>query len=387
MNQHYVPRVYLKNFATKRKNEYSLEVYDKTTDRRFSSNIKNLCAEKDLYTLPENSKAFDDKLVIENFFANVTEPMYQKSYDVLTNNSIFRINDITKIEILMGLFQLYTRNPTMIDKAVKKYRIELEYLFNNALNDGSNFIEYSGCVYDIRKFSIDSIVKTLSEKYINLFKEDNTVALKQLLLNKEDIIINVDVIKDDSSYITGDNPIPAVDNLNKENIDPLLRSKKFYIPINKKYCVLLYHDNRIHKNAICRRYIRNLGVYSINKLIIEQSKRFVFASKSDFEFIEKFDKFTSKFNIHHMMNLIDQAYKLGPNPNYDPNIINRIKKDQGKKNDDVDMLKIFLDLYKKNGNHLTPAQQLELKIYLNNNHQKHIKKNNKITQFDISKLF
>ncbi len=89
MNQHYVPRLYLKNFSEERGNEYFVDVYEKESKRTFNTNIKNICAEKNLYTLDNNTTLHKDLFVFEKIYAEWIEPLYIHAYEILTNDRIF----------------------------------------------------------------------------------------------------------------------------------------------------------------------------------------------------------------------------------------------------------------------------------------------------------
>src|ERR1700744_2929328 len=114
MNQHYVPRVYLKNFAERKGNEYFIDVYDKTNEKVFNTNITNICAERHLYTLDDEDKINGDTMAIEKMFAIGFEPMYQRAYDILVNDNISDITNHQREEILSSVLQLYTRNPRIL---------------------------------------------------------------------------------------------------------------------------------------------------------------------------------------------------------------------------------------------------------------------------------
>ena len=71
INQHHVPQTYLKNFSTKKKNEYYLYTYDKINRKIFGANIKDVAVERDFYTVNNPQ----DKYVWENFYAKEIEPL------------------------------------------------------------------------------------------------------------------------------------------------------------------------------------------------------------------------------------------------------------------------------------------------------------------------
>ena len=47
--QHYVPQVYLRNFAIQRKNEFYIYCFDKVTRKIFKSNVKNVAHQTGFY--------------------------------------------------------------------------------------------------------------------------------------------------------------------------------------------------------------------------------------------------------------------------------------------------------------------------------------------------
>lgn len=118
MNQHFVPRVYLKNFATKKREEYFIDVFDKIENRYFKANIKKLCAETDLYTLEKSETANKDILAVENLYANHIEPLYPRIYDILVNDEMFSVTDAERREIVLGVLHFHMRNPRVLKRAI-----------------------------------------------------------------------------------------------------------------------------------------------------------------------------------------------------------------------------------------------------------------------------
>lgn len=122
MNQHYVPRVYLKNFATQKGKGFFVDVYDQKQDRYFNTNINRICSEIDFYTLDETSPHGPDKLVVEMIYAQAFEPLYAKTYRLLSDNAVFHITRQQRVEMIIGLFQLYMRNPKWIIQSMRFHR-------------------------------------------------------------------------------------------------------------------------------------------------------------------------------------------------------------------------------------------------------------------------
>jgi len=85
--QHYVPRTYLKNFSSKQAgDEYcikALPIENPQPEKIIELNIKNVCLERNLYTLPgENA---EQKMLLEKFYSDEIEQHYNKIYGTLTD--------------------------------------------------------------------------------------------------------------------------------------------------------------------------------------------------------------------------------------------------------------------------------------------------------------
>lgn len=337
MIQHFVPKVYLKNFAVKIREEYFIDVYDKFENRFFNTNIKNICSEKDLYTLNDESNLSHDKLVIENLFSRLIEPMYQRCYELLTNDNLFQITPAQRIELLLGLFQLYSRNPNIFKRIIDRDILIVKSLFERAIQEGQEAITYRNTQFDLSFHTLDSITQSIENQTLTFFKEKHVHGLSQIGTAHEDIIIHVSKIRDDSSFISGDNPMPYVDGL-FDSINPLLKSKEFYITLDSKYCVHLFHDKLKNPHTILRSAIPNVSVADINDKIFRQSRRFLVGAKLGIEEYFVMAKRIENIAESDAMALIEEVLRIGPHPT-EPDYRGAMP----------EVLTYFLGLYKKNG--------------------------------------
>ena len=336
MNQHYVPRVYLKNFSVQRNKDFYIDVFSKSTRKYFNTNIKNVCAEKDLYTLSENSKLSDNSLYLEKYFSEVIEPQYQKCYDILTNDDIYQINDIERYDILIGLLQLFTRNPILLRKALKTQRKIISNIVKKANALGSKFFKFRAKEYDLSNNSVEEVMSIIGKEQLLQFKEQNIRSMSELGSFHKNAIIQVNKIRDDSVFFTCDFPVPFIDGL-YEDRNPFMKSKEFYIPLNKKYCVKIYHDKFKNKNSVYRTEVPNGPPYELNQKIFSQSSRFIFGSKEDINTFFNMKSFidSKETDLDTIMDIIGKVLELGPNPN------------EPAPNDKIfERLKVFFDLYK-----------------------------------------
>ena len=279
MNQHYVPRAYLKNFSIKIGKGFYVDVYDKQENKYFKTNIKNICSEVDLYTLEEGNKIAQDLFIIEKIYSNGIEPLYQTAYQILTNHAISVISDVQRVEILLAIFQLYLRNPRILKRSLSFHKNEILKGCKEQKAKNAKGITYLGEDFSFRDYSEDQIVTFFENKVTKEFKEKHIAGIGEIANFHEHAKFDISVIRDNAEFITSDNPLVLEDSLT-DNEDPMLRSKEFIIVLNKKVALRLYHDHTKHLNRIYRHYIPNGSVTMINNTILEQSTRFVIANKT-----------------------------------------------------------------------------------------------------------
>lgn len=66
--QHFVPQVYLRNFAIRRKREHFVYCFDKLTQKIFKSNIKNVANQTAFYNFQDQK---GKKVSIEHYFHDI----------------------------------------------------------------------------------------------------------------------------------------------------------------------------------------------------------------------------------------------------------------------------------------------------------------------------
>ena len=349
MNQHYVPKVYLRNFAQKKGSEYYVDVFDIDTQRKFNTNISNICAEKDLYTLEDNNLK-RDKLIVEKFYADQIEPLYKKSYDILTNNKISYISDQLRLEILFGIFQLYTRNPQILKLSLKIHTNNIDHIYQNAISNNEKGITYGNIDFSFREWNKEQILKHIEEKLTKEFKERHLIGTKDVIEFHQKSKIVVAVIKDNSNFITSDNPLTFQDITTKNN-HPLLKSKEFTIPLNPKFALTILHDNTKKSNTIYRHFIPNGSVSAINSDIEKQCTRFLIGKKEAFNDYFKMKKILENTSVDLQMDAMKQTIEIIPNTQ--------------ENKEAIDIMKSFVNKYDKQGT-LSKQEQLDLHKLMRN---------------------
>lgn len=334
MNQHYVPRVYLKFFAKKVKKEYFVDVYEKNNERYFLTNIKNICAEKHFYTLDKNQTVANDVFAIENIYGTLLEPIYKKAYDILVNPNITKITHEQHNEILIGILQMYMRNPKILNNVIKNHTFQIKKDCEEAKSKNQKGITYLKEDYSFREFSENEIINIVVEKATKEYKERHIIGTKEICEFHINAKYEVSEIIDHGEFLTSDNPLVFEDMITKDE-HPLLKSKEFLIPLNKKFALRVYHDNTKKINFIYREKIPHGNANIINDNIFNNSSKFVIGSKNAFNDYFKMQKYLNDTSIELKMDAIKQVLANGEH--------NEENKELG------EIMKFYLDKYEKEG--------------------------------------
>lgn len=279
MNQHYVPKSYLKSFADAKGKEYFVNVYDKLENRFFKTNVKNICSETNLYTLEEGNKIAKDLFAVEKAYSNGIEPLYLKVLDILTNNSIQFITRIERTEILISIFQLYFRNPILLKRSIIHHKNVVNNHYTISKSKGLKGFTYLDEDYSFRDWSLEQILNKVETDLTKVFKEHHLKGIEQIGIFHERAIFDICYINDNSEFLTCDNPLIIEDRI-QNNLHPFQKSIEFTIPLNKKFALKMYHDNTKALNQIYRHYHPSGSVEMTNCNIYDQATRFVFTDSN-----------------------------------------------------------------------------------------------------------
>jgi hypothetical protein len=251
--QHYVPQTYLKRFSSKRGKEYYINALPKNNcdiNQIKELNIKNVCLEKGIYSLPfENTKK---RMTIERFFSNEIESDYDKIYEILIDAKKMTITEEERAMIITTVVTMFLRTPFW-------------------------------------KNTIDRFMKAGSEKTHLTCKQDNEdpLFLLDLLIAMSDLFnkrfpnddICVIRIEGENELITSDHPVIPH---NRIPIAPMNPENTLFLPIDNKHILcLLPNNNEIGNLTIFRRkIINNKEVECYNSMQKQFYERFLLGTKS-----------------------------------------------------------------------------------------------------------
>ncbi|QQM25334.1 DUF4238 domain-containing protein [Elizabethkingia sp. M8] len=343
MKQHYVPKVYLKNFGKKNKRNYTIEVYDKQEKKFFKVLTDNILSITNLYTLDLPNKKSENPLIVENVYSDFIEPMFDRAMKILFDEKRTYINNFERSEIIISILHLLYRNPHVFSRMIDEHIINIQNLYDEALKANKSEFHYLDETYIIENFNIEVIRCDVSSKIEKIFREnhlDLTAAFSEM---HEFLIIEVHTIEDDSTFFTNDNPIFFEDiTFNKSN-NPFKKTVEFSLPLSKKHFVKLFHDKNMIVNYIYRQKISNFSVSLINNETISKAKRFVICNENDYQKFLEHKEVIDDTSIHRKMDFLKQIIEDCERGN--------------NKDDTYYLLKLYYEKYKKQNNDLSKIDE------------------------------
>lgn len=129
--QHFVPRTYLKHFANERSGEYYICALPKNAIKAtdiYETNIKKICAKKDVYTLP--GETIEEKMLIENFYSNNLENDYDNIYRILLDSEKRTITIKEKSLIVSTVITMLFRTTKLVNAYNEFEERDLDYIYS-----------------------------------------------------------------------------------------------------------------------------------------------------------------------------------------------------------------------------------------------------------------
>jgi hypothetical protein len=328
MNQHFVPRTYLKNFAEKKGKEFYVDVFDLKKQIQFNTNINNICAERDLYTLGAKTEVATDALVVEKIYGIGLEPMFTKAYSLLIDDGVKEINNAQRVEILLGVFQLYMRNPRILTGWIAHHTSQVKALVLEALEKNVRGITYLDENFSFRDWTEQGIINHFEELVTKIYKEQHVIGIGEIGEFHKDARLEVIKIRGESLFFTSDNPLITDDYSNRDH-NPLSKTQEFKIPLNLHYHLRIYHDNTIPRNIINRTGMGSADVAITNGSMIGLTTRFIIGSKRSFEdyfrIIKAMNESPSKVIIDVMRQVVDNIPAKTDDPNFHELMVEHLK--------------------------------------------------------------
>lgn len=260
--QHFVPRFYLKNFS---KDNHQIEVFDKSENKSFSSNINDIAFKKYLYDYNSLDKE-TGKQTIENQLSKL-EALHAIQFRRFIQNLKSRITGLDQTELKISLsefigIQLW-RTPRSFDS------------MNKLINQIDKGLANKG-------WEIDRWVKDLENFHpLEQFNFHLLDFRKQTLLLFDKIWV-VWMNKSSTNLLTSDNPTVGY-------FEPVNKGHEIYFPINPKFSISLFDKIKYNNYKELDGKIIPLEYFNViyyNDLIFKSSIRHCFSIENDFDYLK-----------------------------------------------------------------------------------------------------
>lgn len=243
---HFVPRVYLKNFAFQKKDEWSVKVIDKTKNQLHKANIKDIAVEKDFYRI--DSK--DDEFYWEYYYSEHIESVIPATF-----NSLIAICTLS-----------VDKSPVLnSDMKLKLAKIICSQLLRTKKSREMHF--------DIGQRVANNVITKVKEKFKRLLSEENIAYLNNF--NYDDVLnklISLPIINEEerinrfinillerywvvyknvnyriSPFITSDHPVVFYNIITREtdfsNNGLGVPQIAIFFPVNRQFLIGLYTES------------------------------------------------------------------------------------------------------------------------------------------------
>lgn len=274
--QHYVPRTYLKNFASKQKGDEffvkALPIDNPQSDKIFEINIKNVCLERNLYTLP--GETVDQQMLLEKFYSDEIEQHYNNIYSLLTNPAKTNVTPEERELIISTVVTTFYRTTKWINQHNDLMKRVYAQMFAICQQTGKDYFLFEGTKISIKDKSLDDLL--IEHKIENRPGQVITqleVALKLIQIRVISDNIFVSKLSDaDSEFITSDNPV-ILQNLKGGHITPFDPSNIMKLPLDKKHVLFLIPDaDEDARNLIVRHNVS--GLFCKTEKLISNTEQF-----------------------------------------------------------------------------------------------------------------
>jgi hypothetical protein len=256
---HYVPQFYLRHFAKKRRNNYYLWCLDKTTEKTFRSNPKNLAQETGYYDIHSIN---GENITLEEYLSKL-ETRFGVALENICNNPTIKgvIPNINDMSLFVACQMI--RTP----------------ILHKEINDTSNEIN--------RRLQADHVqiplssIDELKQIQASMILENAPIMAKVLSEMMWIIIHNVSKVP----FYTSDNPVIKHNPLNDGitgNLGLLSEGIQIYFPITPIHALIIcdkrqYFASKTEINATSQ------NIEFINSGQVLFSQRYIYSSSNNFE--------------------------------------------------------------------------------------------------------
>jgi hypothetical protein len=285
--QHYVPRTYLKHFATERNGEYfikALPISDFNIDKIQEINISNVCLQKDIYTLPGNTP--EERMLLETFYSDNYEAHYDQIYQVLIDPDKLTLTDNERELVISTVVTMFYRTTKWISMHNEVMNRALERMFILCQQTGKDQFLFENQIISIAGKTLEQVQlenKIEGRPAQVMTQLDTAMRLIRFRCHNDGIYISK-LVDEDCEFVTSDNPV-IFSNIFSNRPVPFDPDNVLTVPLDTKHKLFLmpYGDKEL-KHILARHNVSGSMCF-MEKLTsnFEQSKnaeRFMLGKES-----------------------------------------------------------------------------------------------------------
>jgi len=284
--QQFVPRTYLKHFGFKKDDEIYINVLprlEKTPEKIFESNIKNIALKKHLYTLP--GETVEQKMAIENFYSEELERHYDSIYSILVNPDKEEITSEERELIISTVITMFYRTTRWISMHNGLMERVFETMFQLCAQTGKDYFMFEGHKMSIAGKTLKQFTEEHNKEQQPLMVMTQLeVAMKLIAVRiANDGIMVSKLSEDDADFVTSDNPV-TVTNPMVDRVMPFDPKNILRLPLDSKHMLILMPNgeketlNIIFRNEV-KGSICNMERLTSNFQQMKMAERFLFGSE------------------------------------------------------------------------------------------------------------
>ncbi|MES2764219.1 MAG: DUF4238 domain-containing protein [Bacteroidota bacterium] len=286
--QHYVPRTYLRNFATEQAGgEYyihALPIDNPEKERIFELNITNVCLARHLYTLP--GETAHERMLLETFYSTELEQHYQRLYQILIDPDKIEITPKERELIISTVVTMFYRTTLWINQHNEFAKRTLTLLYETCKQTNKDYFISEGEKISIAGKTLEEIItenKIESRPMQVLTQLETAFKLIQQRMQTDGIMVTK-LLDDNCEFITSDNPV-LVQSINGGRTTPFDPKNLIKVPLDKKHMLLLMpYAEKDTMHRIIRHnetgVVCNVKTLTSNSSQFTNSERFVLGAES-----------------------------------------------------------------------------------------------------------
>ncbi|MBU2577150.1 MAG: DUF4238 domain-containing protein [Nanoarchaeota archaeon] len=263
--QHYVPRVYLRNFSNYNGKKYYIWVFDKETEEIFQTNIENIAFEEEFYD------TVDEEQIAEKTLCNIESRFGGAITNLINSKDLAKISseDLDSIAEFIAVQMIRTKETRISVKQTSKQFLEK---FEGHLSE------------KLRLEAEKSMEKSSLRKGHKRMILENKEMFKRIIKEMKWILISN---KLKTPFWSSDDPVAkhnSIDHFPYGNLGLTSTGIEVHFPLTPNLCLTIC-DPILFKKESSKKNTRDYrNIIRERDLQVRYSTRFIFSNENKFDF-------------------------------------------------------------------------------------------------------